>query len=289
MDVGDPPGNGGWAGADRDAGQRQDVRIEVVLEVGMPDIGAEADVALPADIGAGCAEPTPTRPEADRSAGEGGELGTLDVELEVEGVRGYYVLLVPPCYDSTRPFGLAVVLHDTDGNREYLRHKWADTARDREYLVALPLARPTYDNTYRWVENRPTNSALVHAVVVDVEAKYQVDRNDTVLAGLGVGATFAMELAVAQAEVVFEGLFAVNPAVFDAGAEVLSRVFVVEGRRESSALARREPTDRFRYEFAPALGPFYPGPPYARRPDDPGVTGVSNEVMLDWLRSVSSL
>jgi len=262
----------------------------IVVEVGLqlPDTGEEADAELPADVGAGCAPSHVDRPDPDSSHGSGGPLGTQDLTLEAGGgLPQHYRIFVPPCYDGVRPYGLAVVLHDADGNRDYLFHKWADTARDREYIVVLPRSRPTYDNGWNWVDDaaRGPNKEFVAALVPEAEAKYNIARNDTVAVGLGVGATFAEDFVLEDDEQRFEYLLVVNPGFHDPRNENTVRAFVVAGEKDSPALARRPFTSRFRYIYIPELGPFYPGPPYPPRPDDPGVTIVDSELAIDWFHS----
>jgi len=259
----------------------------IIVDVGrqMPDLPREPeDIPVPKDLGGGCTQEAVGRQEIEASNGSGGPLGTSEQTLVVEGATNHYRLFVPPCYDGGRAFGLAIVLHDVNGNRDYLHFKWGDTARDREYIVALPQGQPTYDNKYNWVEDAAIgrNKVFIKALVPELEGRYNLDRNDTLLAGLGAGATFAEEVVLADEEAQFEHALVVNPGFYDAGVEPLVKIYVVEGKKETRALADRAFSNRFRYLFVPELGPFYPGPPYPPRPDDPGVVTITNEAVIDW-------
>lgn len=268
-----------------DSGVPRDVP-PVIIDLGrlLPDLPTEPeDIPVPRDLGAGCALEAVGRGEAEPSGGSGGPFGTSDLTLEAGGGLNHYRLFVPPCYDGSRPFGLAVVFHAANGNRDYLHFKWGTAARDREYIVALPLAQPTYDNQYLWTDDAAMgrNKAFVKALIPELEARYHIDRKDTVVAGLGAGANFAEELVLADDEAQLEYALVVNPGFYDARLEPLVKVFVVTGK-ETPGVSSRPFSSHFRYLHVPELGPFYPGPPYPPRPDDPGVTAITNEDVIDW-------
>ena len=270
-DAGDPRGDGG----PRDAAPRGDA----------PDAGGDDAGPGPVESDAACAPAPVVRHEPEPSGGAGGNPAGGDILVDILGISRTYRLHVPPCYTADRPWGLALVLHDDDGDREYLRLKWERAARDREFLVALPLALRTFDNKFGWLDNPAANAALIGAAIEGVEAAYQVDLRATMLTGLGVGATFAMDLTSEAANGAVEHLLAVGPAFYDPRAEASAKVFVIEGVTESIALARREPSSRFRYEFVEGLGPYYPGPRLPAWPEDPGLESTSAQTAIDWFHT----
>ena len=189
---------------------------------------------------------------------------------------------MPDCAISGAVYGLVIALHDSDGDRDYLAAKWRHAARDRGYVVGLPLAVRTYEGDRNWLANQEENrTALLEAVEL-LQGRYQVDRNDTILTGLGVGATFANEVAVADEDGVFEHLLLVNGTLWDPTLERRIKTFIVLGTGDASHLARRDESERFRYLYVPDLGAAYPGPLVPARAGDASVPDVSPTSAVDW-------
>ena len=247
--------------------------------------GAEGDgePTPPVDPGA-CGSALSGRQQPELSGGAGGPAGGYSDEIEIDGVTHPYEVIVPDCENSGATLGVAMALHDAAPRRDYLAFKWRDASASRGYIVVVPEARRTFNNQAVWGEYVAHNRQLLSALITKVEAEYNVARGDTIIAGLGAGATFAADL-VTHEQGEFEFLFAVNSSLYDRIAEDWVKVFLLGGERESQALAERTPSDRFRYEFVGGLGPWYPGPSFPGEPDDTDATAVTNETAIDWFHA----
>lgn len=219
------------------------------------------------------------------SGGGGGAAEGYDDVIEIDGQRHPYTVIVPACDNPGAALGLAVVLHAADADRGYLAFKWRGAAASRGYVVVLPEARRTFNNQAVWGEHLDHNLQLVGALLTKVQSEYSVATNDTVIAGFGAGATFASDLVVRDDTGAFEYLFAVNPSLYDEGAEESVKAFLLGGETESRSLVEREAGPRFRYEFVPSLGPWYPGPAYPEHADDSGDGRITNETAIDWFHA----
>lgn len=243
----------------------------------LPDLGPRPD--LGDDPCPWAPWPRDLRVDRDPSGGGGGPLGVDELTL---GSGAGLLVQVPDCQISGALYGLVIVLHDADGDREYLGAKWRHAARDRGYVVGLPQAVRTYEGDRNWLANQEDNRAAILEAVELLQGRYPVDRTDTVLTGLGVGATFANELAVADEDGVFEHLLLVNGSLWDPTLERRVRTFIVLGTADASHLARREPSDHFRYLYVAELGAAYPGPVVPARVGDRSVPEVSPTSAVDW-------
>ena len=242
---------------------------------------APGPVEPPPDRG-DCGSELAGRAAPELSAGAGGPAGGYEDVIEIEGMRHPYTVIVPACDNPGAALGVAIVLHAANADRDYVTFKWRGTAASRGYVVVVPEGRRTFNNQAVWGENVAHNLALIGALLTKVESEYAVATNDTIIAGLGAGATFAGDLAAQDDTGSFEYLFAVNPSLYDQGAEDNVKAFLLAGEREAADLVARGELERFRYEFVPTLGRWYPGPAYPELPDDPGDERVTNETAIDW-------
>ncbi len=255
----------------------------------LPDLQQppRGDLAPQLDLGGGSCAPGPwprdQRAERDSSGGSGGALGIQELPLAGDGPATTVLLHVPDCPVPGGVYGLVVALHDADGDREYLRFKWAEAARDWGYVVALPLAQRGYVGERNWLERGDEHRKTVRDAVELAEQLYPIDRKDTVLTGLGVGATFANDVAAADEEGLYEHLLLVNGTLWDPSLEGRHiKSFIVLGQSPSPSLATHPSSPYFRYLYAPVLGSGYPGPPDPRRAGDPALSAGDPLSALAW-------
>jgi len=252
----------------------------------LPDLRQEIDLPPPVDLGEPCPVgpwPRLARPAQDHSGGSGGQLGDSEITITADGSQRRVLLHVPRCEQPGARYGLVVALADADGNREYLRYKWVVAAAARGYVVALPEALPSYGGRRNWLENAEANRATVLATVLAVEQLFPIERQETLLTGLGVGATFGNDLALADTTDTFEGLLLVNGTLWDPTLEARGRKsFILLGDKPAAHLAARPSSDYFRYLFVPGLGPYYPGPAWASLSGDREVPEIDPTAAVDW-------
>ncbi len=284
-------GGGRWpdSGGPSDAGQDLglDAAADGGSDAGPTDLG-------PRDLGQVDAGPCPVRPwprdtrsGVESSGGAGGELGDRELTLRVDGKTRHVLVHVPDCPIAGAVYGLVVALHDADGDGGYLIDKWRAAARDRGYVVAAPKAARGYGGGYNWLDHRDDNAALVRETVRALEAAYPIDVHDTILTGLGVGATFANDLAMADTAPdgpgTFEDLMLVNGNSWDPNLEARGvKSLIVLGTANPSFFANREPSDHFAYFHVPELGPMYPGPLVPDKEGDVAVTEIGPTRAVDW-------
>ena len=296
-----PPDLGGDRAADLpDAGP--DAPDADVVEP--PDAGS--DIEIPEDRPAPEDRPTPqdllvpppdalptgsVRPPArNPSGGAGGPPVSVERTMESGPRLRSYRIHVPGDFDPSLVYGLAVVLHDVDGDTEYLVQKWIRAAGVKRFIVVLPNAIRGLDGKPRWEPFGQENIDFISDLVELMERLYNIELDDTLLVGLGEGASFATTAARVLLDTV-DSLIAVNADMWERRLEQSAiRVYLVEGRANRQDLTERfEAVENVRYRFLDGLERFYPGPAPEDYPDDPGVYAdsdgelVFNEMMVDWL------
>jgi len=280
---GGKPGDGS-GGGDRDAGGQEQRDLNAPrpdLPRQPPEAGTEVDLGT---LCPGGAWPRLFARGVEPSGGSGGSTGDGELQVTVEGKAVPVLLHVPDCpQPATLRYGLVVVLHDADGNREYLRFKWLRAAAERGYVVALPLATPSYGGSYNWLESQERNRDVVLRTVEAVQALYDIERRELLLAGLGVGATFANQLAAVDEGQPFGGLLLVNGTLWDPVLEARGvKSFVVLGTADAPHLAQHGAGEHFRYLHVPELGPYFPGPAWPLLPGDREVVEIDPTAAVDW-------
>lgn len=258
------------------------------LDAPRPDLPRpDVDLAGLDDLGSLCsggAWPRAHRSGLSPSGGSGGSIGDSELQVSAAGAPAPVIVHVPDCPQPGAPvYGLVVALHDVDGNRDYLRFKWLQAAAERGYVLALPLAAASYGGERNWLENQENNRDLVLRTVRALEELYDIAQKETLLTGLGAGATFAALLAAAEETQPFEGVLLVNGTLWDPALEgrgVMS--FIVLGTSDARVLRERDSSVLFRYLYVPELGPYYPGPAWAALPGDREVADIDPTRASDW-------
>jgi pimeloyl-ACP methyl ester carboxylesterase len=142
----------------------------------------------------------------------------LTVVSTVDGSQQSYALYIPRSVDPPKEYGLLISLHSEDSNHRMNLAQVLGTAgrgtmtldgtafpplRDRDLIVACPLARGTMG--YQGIAEQD-----VYDVLADVERRYPVDRDRVYLTGISMGGGGALWLAETHPDV-WAGIAAMCP------------------------------------------------------------------------------
>lgn len=105
------------------------------------------------------------------------------------GSRGGVSLYAPETWDGITAMPLVVALHGGSGHGRDFLWSWLRDARSRGALLLSPTA---LDRTWPIMGGEDVDAPRLRAAVLDVAARYHVDRSRVLLTGMSDGATYAL-------------------------------------------------------------------------------------------------
>jgi phospholipase/carboxylesterase len=119
---------------------------------------------------------------------DGAQVGVLHARND-RGSRGGLSLYVPETWDAATPAPLIVALHGGSGHGRDFLWSWLREARSRGMLLLAPTA---LERTWSIMGGGDVDAPRLRAAVLDVAARYHVDRRRVLLTGMSDGATYAL-------------------------------------------------------------------------------------------------
>ena len=152
------------------------------------------------------------------------------------GIKGTYLVQLPPEYHHYRPYPVLFVLHQGDEKPLDMLNRWSDLAAQHGYILVAPEwndgVRPTY-----------AYSAQEHVTVVsalrDLRRRFQVDSDRVFLFGYGQGGQMAYDVGLSHPDL-FAGVLPMSaspiyfPSKYGTNAQFLP-FYVVNGDRTGTA------------------------------------------------------
>jgi phospholipase/carboxylesterase len=111
------------------------------------------------------------------------------------GGRGGLSLYVPEAWDAVTPAPLIVALHGGSGHGRDFLWSWLREARSRGMLLLSPTA---LERTWSIMGGEDVDAPRLCSAVLDVAARYPVDRSRVLLTGMSDGATYAARWLLAD-------------------------------------------------------------------------------------------
>ena len=125
---------------------------------------------------------------------DGAQVGVLHARND-RGSRGGLSLYVPETWDGSAPAPLIVALHGGSGHGRDFLWSWLREARSRGVLLLSPTA---LERTWSIMGGEDVDAPRLRAAVLDVAARYHVDRSRVLLTGMSDGATYALLCGLAE-------------------------------------------------------------------------------------------
>ena len=136
-------------------------------------------------------DPVERVPGAAWSCGTGGKTGR---QVQISFQDSLYYITTPRSYSKDKAWPLVIGLHGDEGDpAKSVNYSWRSVANN-QFIFVAPKAK---NQSGSWYEDRKGNSQWLDAMLAEVQAKYNIDRDRIYIWGLSGGAvmisSYAME------------------------------------------------------------------------------------------------